>query len=525
MADTSAPETAGDVDQSLYEGSQKRELLGHPIGLAVCFLTEMWERFSFYGMRALLILYLTKHFLFSAGSASLIYGAYLGLVYLLPVIGGALADKYLGSRKAVVYGGLLLVAGHVSMVFEGPPAFVDGEMVVRSEMHLSIFFLSLALIITGVGFLKANISTIVGSLYGDKDPRRDAGFTIFYMGINVGSFVSIALVGYIGETYGWGYGFGLAGIGMLLGLLIFLWGQSLLEGRADPPDPDLLKERILGGLISKEWAIYIFGLALVVFSWGLMQFQDVIGTVFYGGSAAMLGLILWVGMTRCTPEERDRLYVALILMVFMVLFWMLFEQQGSSLTLLVDQQFDLTLFGFELKASQMLSFNALFIILLAPVFAWAWISLSRKGWEPSTPVKFALAILVIGLAYVFLGFGLAVDEGAGKSIWWLIVLYLLFTIAELLISPVGLSMITKLSTPRIVGMMMGTFFLYISLGNYLSGVLATFTGSGGVGGDGAQIDVPATIDLYNMVGYVAIGVGIALLLLSPVLRKRMHGVH
>ncbi|RMB12504.1 peptide MFS transporter [Eilatimonas milleporae] len=522
MSDT----IAGGTRPEAHAGSQEREFLGHPIGLGVLFLTEMWERFSFYGMRALLVLYLTKHFLFSAEGANLIYGAYLGLVYVLPVIGGALADRYLGSRKAVVYGGLLLVAGHISLAFEGPPAIVDGNAVVRSDLHLSIFFLSLALIITGVGFLKANISTIVGSLYGEKDPRRDGGFTIFYMGINVGSLLSIVGVGYVGEVYGWGYGFGMAGIGMLLGLLIFLWGQPLLEGRADPPDPAVLKEKILGGLITREWGIYAFGLVLVLFSWGLMQYQTLIGYVFYGSAALILVVILTYGFTKCTPQERDRVIVAVILMIFMVVFWMLFEQQGSSLTLLADQQFEKSLFGIPMQASQVQSLNPFFIIVLAPVLSWAWQSMSRRNLEPSTPAKFALSLLVIGLGYLFFSFGLTVDEGTNKSMLWMVMIYFMLTMAELLISPVGLSMITKLSTQRIVGMMMGTFFLYIALGNYLSGVLASLTGGGGHGvADSDKLDIPGTVALFSNVGWLSVVIGVGLLVLTPWLRRRMHGIH
>ncbi|MFC3052486.1 peptide MFS transporter [Kordiimonas pumila] len=505
-------------------GSQEREFLGHPIGLTICFLTEMWERFSYYGMRALLILFLTKHFLFSAGEASLIYGAYTGLVYLLPVLGGYLADRYLGSRKAVTFGAILLVLGHISLAFEGPQAVLDGDMVVRSEAHLSIFFLSLALIITGVGFLKANISTIVGALYGPTDPRRDGGFTIFYMGINVGSFLATLIVAGVGEKYGWGYGFGIAGIGMLLGLVVFLKGQSLLDGRADPPNPEELTERIFLGL-SREHVIYIVGVLLVGVMWWLVQNQKVVGNLLGGSGLLMVAIVLVYGFIKCTNVERERLMVATILIVFQVVFWALFEQQGSSLTLLADQQFDLDLGIFSVAASQVQTMNPLFIIVFAPIFAWAWLWLSKRGWEPSTPAKFAIAMFLVGIGYILFAYGMGLTDGPGKSFFWLFIIYLFMTLAELCLSPVGLSMITKLSVARLVGMMMGMWFLFTAFANYVAGFISSLTGDSAHGANSAELDVTATIDLFHSVGVFALGVGVVLLVLTPIMRKWMHGVH
>lgn len=506
------------------EGSQQRELLGHPIGLSICFLTEMWERFSYYGMRALLILFLTKHFLFSAGEASLIYGAYTGLVYMLPVVGGYLADRYLGSRKAVTYGAILLVAGHISLAFEGPQAILSGDVVERSELHVSIFFLSLALIITGVGFLKANISTIVGALYGPNDPRRDGGFTIFYMGINLGSFLSTLIVAGVGEIYGWGYGFGLAGIGMLFGLGVFLWGQHLLEGRADPPNPEELKKPVLAGL-NIEWLIYIGGLVAVAAMWWLVQHQQLVGQLLGGTGVLMLVIVVGYGFMKCTKEERERLFVASILIVFQVVFWALFEQQGSSLTLLADQQFNRDLGLFTVTAAQVQTMNPLFIILFAPVFAWMWVKLSKKGLEPSTPAKFGISMLLVGVGYLLFSYGLGLTDGPGKSFFWLFVIYLFMTLAELCLSPVGLSMITKLSVARLVGMMMGMWFLFTAFANFVAGFLSSLTGAEGHGSGSGELSVPATIDLFQSVGFLAIGIGVVLFILTPLLRKWMHGVH
>ncbi|MCJ9428523.1 peptide MFS transporter [Kordiimonas marina] len=504
-------------------GSQERELLGHPIGLGVLFMTEMWERFAYYGMRAILILYLTKHFLFGASEASLIYGGYTGLVYLLPILGGYMADRYLGSRKAVVYGGLLLSIGQLLLAVTGAPAEDVNGHIVRDGFYLNLFFLALALNIVGVGFLKANISTIVGQLYGPKDARRDGGFTIFYMGINLGSLFATMLVGYAGEAWGWNYGFAIAGIGMLLGLVIFLVGQPLLEGRADPPS-EALKEKV-AGFLTKEYLIYFVGLVLVAVMWKVVQYQNVVGQSLTFIGLAMLVVIIGYGFMRGGKVGRERLLVACVLIFVQPFFWALFEQQGSSLTLLADQQFDLDVFGFHFFASQVQTMNPVFIVVFAPVFAWFWSALSRRGWEPSTPAKFALGMLIVGLGYVALAFGLGLQDGPNRSFFWMVVIYLAMTWGELCLSPVGLSMVTKLAMPEIVGLVMGTWFLFTSLGNWAAGKISSLIGTDGPHSMADKLDVPATMHMYNSIGLFAIGVGVFLLVITPILKKGMHGVH
>ena len=288
--------------------STTSDFLGHPKGLFVCFATEMWERFSYYGMRALLILYLTKHWEFSDATSYLIYGAYTSLVYIMPVFGGMLADQILGSKKAVTYGAILLVFGHLGMTVE------------NSEQ---IFYLSLALIVSGVGFLKPNISTMVGALYEEGDPRRDSGFTIFYMGINIGAFTATLLCGYLGEQVGWAYGFGAAGIGMLFGLMIFLWGQKYLEGLAEPPSKKYL-EKVPGmkGITYEYWA-YMSGILMVVATWFLVQNSQLVGQLLGGFGVVFIGAWLLYALFRCDPEERDRLIVVGILILFSLIFWAL----------------------------------------------------------------------------------------------------------------------------------------------------------------------------------------------------------
>ena len=369
------------------------DFLGHPKGLFVCFATEMWERFSYYGMRALLILYLTKHWEFSDATSYLIYGAYTSLVYIMPVFGGMLADQILGSKKAVTYGAILLVLGHTGMAIES---------------NQQIFYLSLALIVSGVGFLKPNISTMVGSLYAEGDPRRDSGFTIFYMGINIGAFSASLLCGYLGETYGWAYGFGAAGVGMLLGLIIFLWGQKYLQGLAEPPS-EKYKETSMG--ISYEYWAYISGIFMVLGSWFLVQNQEVVGTLLGGFGAICIAIWLIYALFKCSPEERDRLIVVGILILFSLIFWALFEQAGSSLNILTDRGVDRSIFGWVVPASMFQSLNAGFIFTLAPFFAMLWIALAKRGMEPSTPLKFSIGIIFVGLGFLALVFGMGNSSG------------------------------------------------------------------------------------------------------------------
>lgn len=500
---------------------------GHPRGLLICFATELWERFSYYGMRALLIFYLTRHFLFNDEHAYLIYGAYTSMVYVMPVIGGVLADQYLGARKAVTFGAILLVLGHFGMAIEGPRAMDTHGHIVRNGFYLQTFYLSLALIIMGVGFLKANISTIVGALYPKDDPRRDSGFTLFYMGINIGAFAASLLCGWIGQTYGWAYGFGLAGIGMLLGLTIFLRGQDTLQGHAEPPQPEQLKARVLIGL-SRESIIYISGLAGVVLVWQLVQHQQVVGDLLMGFGGITLTAVLIYSFTQCSVEERDRMLVASSLIVFSVLFWALFEQAGSSLNIFADRDIDRHLFGWEVPASMFQSLNAFFIFVLAPLFSILWVWLDRKGLEPSTPMKFALALCQVGLGFLVLVLGASlVAAGEKPGVVWLVLIYLLHTTGELCISPVGLSMITKLSVTRVVGMMMGVWFLASAGANYIAGLIAGLTGAETRAG--AVIDQAAAkanvLAVYTHVGSIAVAVSVVLLLLSPLLKKGMHGIH
>ncbi len=529
-----------------------KELFGHPVGLYVCFATELWERFSFYGMKYLLLLYLTKYHLFSDAMGLDVLGAYAGLVYALPVIGGALADRYLGFRKAVVFGGILLSLGHILMAVEGHQAvsyaagavlqqalsLADGTtlaagtvlteaITVRDTAALNVFYFALALIVVGVGFLKPNISTIVGQLYAKDDPRRDSGFTIFYMGINIGSFTATLLCGWLGETYGWGYGFGAAGVGMIVGLITFIYGQKFLHGVAEPSDPDLLKQKTLGP-INKEWSIYILSILTLSIVWWIVQREPVVHLLQLSMLAvAGLGLIAY-SFYKTSREDFHRMLVLMVLIGSTIVFWALFEQSASSMTLFADRVMDRTIGNTELRASQFGSLNAGFIMLLAPVFAVAWVWLAKRGLEPSTPVKFALGIIQAGLGFGALVLGAQFPDASGKvAMIWLVLAYLLHTMGELSLSPVGLSAVTKLAVPKVVGAAMGTWFLATALSETLATRMSKWAAIDTESGEVADVAtaLASYVDLFTFLMWFGIGAGIFMLVISPILRRGMHGIH
>ncbi len=499
-----------------------RDVLGHPRGLVVLFFAEMWERFSFYGMRALLIFYLTQHFLFDDAMSAGIYATYGSMVYLMPVIGGMVADRFLGFRKAVIVGAVLLCVGHFGMAFEGTPAqMVDGAAL-RDDVGLQIFYLSLAFIVIGVGFLKSSISNMVGELYGPEDSRRDSGFTLFYMGINVGAAAAGLLCGYLGQTFGWRYGFGLAGIGMLAGLVTFLRGRRHLLGAGEPPAGGELDKPLFGPL-SRERVIQLAALVGVLFTWQLIQYQRVVGGLLLAGGVAVVVGVVWFSVARCTAVERGRMLVLLTLTAFSVVFWALFEQAGSSMSLFADRNLDREVVGVTVQASQFQSLNPLFIIFLAPCFAMLWPWLARRGAEPSVPAKFGLGIVQVGLGFGALVYGAALaGEDQLVAAGWLALAYLLHTTGELCLSPVGLSMVTKLSVARVAGMMMGVWFLSSAFSHYVAGWIAA----------GASVDTSEGLDraaalaiyadTFQYLMIVALAVGFVLLALAPWLRRHMY---
>ncbi len=460
------------------------EFLGHPKGLFVCFLTEMWERFAFYGMKALLLLYLVKHHGFADADGYILLGTYAGLAYALPLLGGMLADRYLGMRKAVLFGGALLVLGQLGMAMTGTPA----QGGVRDDFAIQLMYASLALIAVGVGFLKPNISTIVGRLYAENDARRDSAFSIFYMGINVGAFMSSLIVGYVGETYGWGYGFALGGIMMGLGLVQFVLGQKHLLGQAEPANPTLLTQPAFAGL-SREWLIYIAALIGVVAVWQVLQIRIDFAPLnaLLGGHEVTLtelvavvagGLLYawftWLMFSGIDAIARGKMIMLLVLTTVSALFWGLYEMTYGPWVTMAERAMDRTTFGIEWTAGQTTAIGALCVIAMSPLFAWLWPRLDKAGMNPGYPAKFAWALVLCGGSFGVLAYAAANPGSDGLvSLWWMILAYVVLVLGEMVLSPIGLAAVTALSIPRVVSTMMGAWFLFSAFGEMIAGRLAT----------------------------------------------------
>ena len=480
----------------LIASRKSEEFASHPRGLFVLFYAEMWERFSYYGMRALLVLYLTKHWLYDDSKANLIYGAYGALVYITPVLGGILADRWLGQRKAVFFGGLILAAGHGLMAVEG-----DGG---QADATINVFWAALAFIIVGSGFLKANISVIVGQLYNMKDTRRDAAYTIFYMGVNVGAALGTILVGYLGETIGWAYGFGMAGIGMIIGLIIFVLGKPALKGHGEAPQP-LSRQ--------KEFTLYGVGLAAVAICWGLIQFQDVIQNLLIVSGLAMLSYTLYEAF-KLPKEPRERIFAMLFLIALNPLFWGLFEQAGGSLNLYTDRYVDRS----GVPTSLFQSINPIYIVILAPIFAALWQWLGRKGLEPSAPAKFGLALTQVGLGFLVFVWGAnTVGATAMTPVIFVFLIYLLHTTGELCLSPVGLSAMARLAPLHLASFVMGAWFYMTAVGNFVAGKIGEATG-----GEGGEMSRELVLEIYWQIGLIAIGISVLVLAVSPFVKRWMH---
>ncbi len=479
------------------------EVVGHPRGLFVLFYAEMWERFSYYGMRALLILYLTKFWLFGDGKSTLVYGAYTSLVYITPVLGGYLADRWLGQRKAVLFGGILLALGHGFMAVEGMKGVAD-PLVKQADPAINIFWLALALIIVGSGFLKANISVIVGQLYRMTDIRRDSAYTIFYMGVNVGAALGTILVGYLGETIGWSYGFGLAGIGMVLGLIIFVIGRPALKGSGEPP-------KALAR--SHEFKLYGVGLGAVAVIWFLVQYQGIIQNLLIVSGLAMLAYTLYEAF-KLPKEPRERMFAILFLIALNPIFWGLFEQAGGSLSLYTDRYVDRA----GVPTSLFQSINPIYIVLLAPLFAGLWQWLGKRGLEPSAPAKFGLALIQVGLGFLVFVWGAnTVGPEVMTPVLFVFLIYLLHTTAELCLSPVGLSAMTRLAPLHLGSFIMGAWFYMTAVGNFVAGKIGEATG-----GEGGTMSRDLVLDIYSKIGWITIGVAFVVLALSPFVKRWMH---
>lgn len=502
---------------------EEKQLFGHPKGLFYLFFAELWERFSFYGMRALLTLYMVN-VIFEALStrdyaAAAVYASYGSLVYASTVIGGRISDKILGMRQSIFLGGILMSLGHFVLAIENDITF----------------FLALAFIIAGNGFFKPNISTFVGTLYESGDPRKDSGFTIFYMGINIGGFISPLLCGWLGQTYGWHYGFGLAGIGMLTGLLFFWSGikKNVFGNRGLPPNMEIYEKKIWG--IPQKTLIPILTflsaplIAYLLYSYKSLggegtffEDQNIVNVAF-----KLIGLIILVYMGyimyKATLDERKKLFMAILITFFMTIFWGFHELHGSVITLFAARNVNLSL----INASQTNALNSMFIVILSIPVSLLWTYLAKKKINPRTPYKFGMGLVLAGISFYVLSLsGGSADENGMVPFSYLLLLYFLISVGELFMSPVGLSKITDLSPKRIVAFMMGIWFLSsayaFQIVGFISKQLAIESTDSNVGGFET---LNVYLDGFSLIAKYALVSGVVVLLFSPLMKRLMGKVH
>lgn len=423
----------------------------HPKALFAMFMVELWERFSYYGMRAILVLYMTSQaikggFGFDDAKAYGIYGAYGALVYLTPILGGFFADRIMGFRSAIIWGSLLMAAGQFTL-------FLDNQ---------TTFYIGLAFLVIGNGFFKPNISSMIGRFYSDGDPRRDGAFTIFYMGINIGAFLTPLTCGAIGEIEGWKYGFLTAAVGMLVGFGIFMWAQSRgwFEQHGLKPEAADSKPIISG--VKNSLLPYITTIVMIPLAWLLIEKNDVVDVGLAVLASIILGYLFYQS-TKYEVVQKQRIWVIMILLLFTTVFWTFFELAGSAMNIFTERNVNKNFLGTELTTTFFQSVNPLFIMLFAPVFSWFWIKLGQSGKEPAAPYKFSFGLVLLGLGFLVLTFGNASAQAGLVPAFFLIMLYLLHTLGELTLSPVGLSLVTKLSPPQIVAFLMGIWFLSSSI--------------------------------------------------------------
>ncbi|MCH1417252.1 MAG: oligopeptide:H+ symporter [Flavobacteriaceae bacterium] len=505
------------------QANNEATMLGHPKGLFYLFFAELWERFSFYGMRALLTLYMVNEIFEALAirdmAAAAVYASYGSLVYASTVIGGRVSDTLLGFRKSILLGGILMALGHFVLAIE----------------YNIAFYLALGLIVVGNGFFKPNISTFVAALYQENDPRKDSGFVIFYMGINIGGFLAPLLCGWLGASYGWHYGFGLAGVGMLTGLAFFWQGikAGVFAQEGLPPSQERLNKKVMG-LSNDHWISVLAFLSAPVIAFMLSSYEAIAGgNTFFGdqnlvnllfkGIGVAVALYLGYILFQATVEERKKLIVAIFITVFMTLFWGFHELSGSVITLFADRNVDLSL----INASQTNALNSMFIIILSIPISLLFTYLSKKKLNPRTPYKFGIGLLLAGVSFYILKLsGTAANEDNLVPFAYLIIMYFLISIGELFMSPVGLSKITDLSPKRIVAFMMGIWFLSSSYAFQLVGFIGKQLA---VESSDKQVDNADSLTIYiegfELISMYAIGAGVIVLIMAPFLNKLMGDVH
>jgi POT family proton-dependent oligopeptide transporter len=489
------------MTSSAISGAQS-QWFGHPRGLATLFFTEMWERFSYYGMRALLVLFMTDAarggFGMTVQTASAVFGLYTFGVYALAIPGGWVADQLIGKKRAVLYGGVVIALGHTCLAIES---------------HAT-FFAGLFLIVVGTGLLKPNVSAIVGDLYPEGGARRDAGFSIFYSGINVGAFLGQAICPLLGEKLDWHFGFGAAAIGMTLGVIQYVAGQRYLEGAGDRSEESAAVRPHTWKLFSLGVSLFVllFALAAALIGSDRVAFVDFVRVLGQSVALVVTLYFAWVLAFGCRNSlERGRVAVCAVLFLGAAVFWAGFEQAGSSMNLFARDHTNRMLFGWEAPAGWLQNVNPFLIVVLAPIVGQLWVWLGDRN--PSIPVKFGLGMILLGLGFLVLSWGsLGATAGARVGMRWLVVTYFFHTVGELCLSPVGLSSITKLSPPRLVGQMMGTWFMGAAIGNLIAGL---------VGGYVESMPMPR---LFGAVGMAEIIAGAGFLILAPLVTRLAGGV-
>jgi POT family proton-dependent oligopeptide transporter len=499
----------------------------HPKGLYVLFATEFWERFSYYGMRAIFVLFMTKMLLLEKSLASNIYGSYTGLVYLTPLIGGYVADRYWGNRKSIFVGGALMAIGQFLMFFSATMAHNPDK-----GMAITLMWTGLAFLIFGNGFFKPNISTMVGQLYEDNDSRKDAAYTIFYMGINAGAFFAPLICGYLGENVDFRWGFLAAGLGMIISLIIFYATKDKYVIAPNGSQLGVGPNKVVDTTSTTKEAAFsplqlgiLFGGIAITFS--LIHFVlgvDFWGSLIYG--MTLVGPFVIITDTSLTKVEKDRLWVIILIMMFVIFFWMCFEQAGASLTFFAEEQTNRTIFGWTMPASYFQSFNAGFIIILAPILSAMWLRLSKKGINPAAPYKQSLGLAFLAFGFLLIALGSKSIPATGASIFFLTGLYFLHTIGELFLSPIGLSMVNKLTPARFTSLMMGIWFLAIATGNKLAGTMSSLypDAKSGVFPSVLGFQITNLFDYFILFVFFSGAASLILFFLCKKLEKMMHGV-
>lgn len=496
----------------LTEPSPSRDSINtkQPRQLYLLFFAEMWERFSFYGMKALLIAYMTTQLNYDDPKAYAILGSYAALVYTMPMFGGFMADTFIGYQRAIVFGGLLMTIGH---------------LVLALPQEWS-FFYGMAFIICGNGFFKPNISSLVGTLYKEDDPRRDSGFSIFYMGINIGAALGGFLCAYVGTEINWHYGFGLAGIFMFIGLIVFLIGKKSLGQRGLPPDKEKIKRT---AFLSMNPEVFIYGGTLLVVPLVVTLFHQyhVMDYIMFGLGVISLAYILFTGF-KLELAARKKLFAALIMITFSILFWAIYEQNAGSMNLLAERNSQMFLFGIDLPELSVNNFLPpgwviLLTLLVAPLWPW----LNKRGKEPGTPMKFAISFIFLGLGFYVFYLGCVANENTGIiPLWPFLTGYMFIIFGELCISPIGLSMVTKLAPAKMVSLMMGIWFFASAIGEFLAGKIGSLMSVPQyiLDKNDPALSLPYYAHVIQKIGIAALIIGVALIFTVPFLKKWMGNV-